>query len=399
MTVLSRFRTRRVALALALAALAVATVATPASAITLSFRLVQSGLSRPVFVGNAGDSRLFIVEQPGRIRVKHSTGALGTFLDIQSRVRTAGNEQGLFSIAFHPNYARAATWGHRKFYVNYTREPDGAVVLAEYQTNATNANFASASSERVLLTIPHPTYTNHNGGTVAFGPDWLLYMSVGDGGGGSSHQNGQYLGVLLGKILRINPVPSGSRPYTIPTDNPFVAGPSHWRDEIWSYGLRNPWRFSFDPTRGDLLLADVGQNRYEEVNLSRAGSNRLGAGRGRNYGWDCYEGYATYDNNPPCTTSGKTFPVSVYAHGTAHCSVTGGYVDRRSTSALYRRYIFGDFCSGYIWMINADSTASRQTPVLLRNTTYQISSFGRGYTGRLYLTSLSGEVYEILASA
>ena len=395
MTLLFRSRARHLSIALALTTLGLVTVVSPAAAVTISFRLVATGLTRPVFVTNAGDSRLFIVEQPGRIRVRQSSGTMTTFLDITSKVNDAGNEQGLFSIAFHPNYNNSARFGYRLFYVNYTRA-NGDVVLSEFKRSSTSANIAYSSSERILLTIPHPTYTNHNGGTVAFGPDWLLYMSIGDGGGGNSHDNGQYRGTLLGKVIRINPKPSGSLQYTIPTDNPFYGLPTG-RKEIWAYGLRNPWRFSFDPTRGDLLLADVGQDRYEEVNLSRAGSNRFGAGKGRNYGWDCYEAYATYEFTG-CTSQYKTFPVAAYSHGTSNCSVTGGYVDRRTTSALYRRYIFGDYCSGRIWSINADSTAARQTPTLLRDTSYLISSFGRGYTGRLYLTSLAGQVYEIFSS-
>jgi glucose/arabinose dehydrogenase len=400
MRVLLPSRARRIALALALAALGIAGASTSASAVTVTFRMVASGFTKPVFVTNARDGRLFIVEQAGRIKVRQTTGAISTFLDIRDRVNDVGHEQGLFSVAFHPNYARSGTWGYLRFYVNYTNAA-GDVVLSEFKRLSTNPNRAYLSSERILLTIPHPTYINHNGGTVAFGPDWLLYMSIGDGGGGDSHNNAQWRGSLLGKVIRINPQPepeSGLN-YTIPPDNPFYALPTG-RKEIWAYGLRNPWRFSFDPSRGDMYVADVGQSRYEEVNRARANSSRLNGGRGRNYGWDCYEAYATYDYTN-CTSTSKTFPAAVYAHGVpeVNCAVTGGYVDRRSTSALYRRYLFGDFCSGRIWSINADSTLSRQTPVLLRDTAYHISSFGRGSTGRLYISDLyTGGVYEILGS-
>jgi glucose/arabinose dehydrogenase len=392
-------RARRFALALTVAAMALAGLATPASALTITLRTTATGFSSPVFLTNAGDSRLFIVEQGGRIKVRHTTGAIGTFLDITGRVSQDGGERGLLSVAFHPDYADSARWGYRRLYVNFT-DRTGDIILSEFRRNSTNANFASVSSERRLLTISHRTHANHNGGQVVFGPDKRLYLSTGDGGGtGDTANNAQNRNSLLGKIIRISPLdpsPGTGLNYAIPTDNPFY-GATFGRDEVWAYGLRNPWRFSFDSTRGDLLIADVGQSRWEEVNLSRANASHLNAGRGLNYGWRCYEGNVTY-NFTGCSSAGKTFPVAVYSH-TLGCSITGGYVDRRATSALNQRYIFGDFCSGRIWSINAD-TSGAQSPSLLLDTSLNISSFGRGYTGELYVVSYSnGRIYRIAASA
>jgi glucose/arabinose dehydrogenase len=371
----------------------------PASAVTITLRTTATGFSSPVFLTNAGDSRLFVVEQRGRIKVRQISGTIRTFLDITGRVSQDGGERGLFSIAFHPDYRDSARWGYRRLYVNFT-DRLGDIILSEFRTSATNANFVSASTERKLMTISHRTYTNHNGGQVVFGPDKRLYFSTGDGGGsGDTANNAQNRNSLLGKIIRISPfdpAPGSGLNYGVPTDNPFYGAVSG-RDELWAYGLRNPWRFSFDPTRGDLVIADVGQDRYEEVDLSRANSSHLNAGRGLNYGWRCYEANAVY-NFTGCSSSGKTFPVAVYSHSLG-CSITGGYVDRRTTSALYRRYIFGDYCSGRIWSINAD-VAGSQTPSLLKDTSLNISSFGRGYTGELYVVSHSnGTIYRIAASA
>jgi glucose/arabinose dehydrogenase len=388
-------RARRFALALTVAAMALAGLATPASA-AVSFRTVATGLSSPVFVTHANDSRLFIVEQTGRIRVRQTSGALGTFLDIRSRVLFSG-ERGLFSVAFHPDYTKAGTWGYRRFYVNYTNG-SGDIILSEFQRFSTNPNAASPSTERRLLTIGHRTYSNHNGGQVAFGPDRLLYLSTGDGGGaGDPLESGQRVNTLLGKLIRIDPRPSTSYPYTIPTTNPWY-GPTYGYDQIWAIGLRNPWRFSWDTMRGDLYVADVGQGSQEEVNRSRSDVNHFNAGRGLNYGWDCYEGTAVYESTG-CSPSGKTFPLATYGtHANGGCAVTGGYVERRTGNALYGKYIFGDYCNGRIWTLNADSNTSPQAEVLIRDTAWNITSFGRGYGGRLYVVSYAGAVYEIVAT-
>ncbi len=360
------------------------------AAITLGLTTVASGLAKPVALTNArdGSGRLFVVEQAGRIRVITKTGTLLTapFLDIRGRVSCCG-EQGLLGLAFHPSYT-----SNGRFYVAYT-DADGALVVGEHRRTSTNANRAS-TTERRIIRIPHPGYGNHNGGQIAFGPDGYLYIGTGDGGGGGDPgENGQSRRTLLGKILRIAPnVKSATPAYRIPSTNPWAKSTTV-RREIWSYGLRNPWRFSFDPATGALWIADVGQNRYEEVNRALRSA---GGGRGANFGWDQYEAYTCYEG--PCSTSGKTFPLAAYSHGANGCSVTGGYVYRGTRSpALAGRYLFGDYCSGRIWYVNAGGS-SRQKPVLLRDTTMSISAFGEGENREIYvLDYASGRVRRITA--
>jgi len=391
----SKDRGRRVVAATAgilLAATLVAGLAPASSraAMTLGLARVKTGFTMPVAVANAGDGRgrLFVVEQGGRIRIVTKAGTLlaTPFLDIHARVSCCG-ERGLLGLAFHPSYK-----SNGRFYVYYT-DTGGSLVIAEYRRSGTNANRAS-TTERRLLRIAHPNQANHNGGQLAFGPDGYLYIGTGDGGGGGDpYENGQKRTTLLGKILRIAPNVTSARPaYRIPSTNPWAKSTTV-RREIWAYGLRNPWRFSFDRLTGSLWIGDVGQSRYEEVNRSLRSA---GGGRGANYGWDVMEGRACFEPATGCSTTGKTMPLAVYTHGANGCSVTGGYVYRGSRYPAMRGwYFFGDFCSGRIWRVNAGG-AARQAPLLVRDTSLSISAFGEDEAGELYVADYaSGTVYRV----
>ena len=341
---------------------------------------VATGLVNPVFVTGARDGtrRLFIVEQAGTIRVMPiDGGAMSLFLDIRSRVRSGG-EQGLLGLAFHPSYS-----SNRRFFVYYTRAADGAIVIAEYAASAANPQAAGAT-ERVLLTIPHPSFSNHNGGMVAFGPDGYLYIGVGDGGSANDPpNNAQNRNVLLGKLLRIDvDGQSGSLPYAIPLSNPFF-GLIDGRDEIFAYGLRNPWRFAFDRLTNQLWIADVGQGDREEVNTPIQ--------HGGNYGWRVFEGSAcTNVDRTLCVPSNYIFPVFEYNHAGGRCSITGGYVYRGSRNSLPAGlYVYGDFCSGEIFTWNGTA----QQVVL--DTSLSISSFGEDDAGEIYVVALNGVVSRI----
>jgi glucose/arabinose dehydrogenase len=360
-------------------------------AVTLGFVTFKTGFTNPVAIANAGDGtgRVFVVEQGGRVRIVTKAGVLLTtpFLDIHTRVTCCG-ERGLLGLAFHPAYRT-----NGRFYVSYT-DSNGSLVVGEYRRTSTNANRAS-TSERRIIRIPHPGYANHNGGQIAFGPDGYLYIGTGDGGGsGDPGENAQNRRSLLGKILRISPNVTSSTPaYRVPSTNPWATSTSI-RHEIWAYGVRNPWRFSFDRTTGDLWIADVGQGTFEEVNRALRTS---GGGRGLNFGWDQYEAFSCFEG--PCTSAGKTFPLAYYRHGTNGCSVSGGYVYRGARyPALTGRYLFGDYCSGRIWMVTANGS-SRQSPVLLRDTSLSISAFGQDEAGELYVVDYrGGRVLRITAS-
>jgi glucose/arabinose dehydrogenase len=357
---------------------------------TVLLQTVTSGLAAPVSITNAGDgsNRLFITEQAGKIRIYDGAQLLPTpFLDISSLVNyTNGGERGLFSVAFHPQYA---TNGY--FYVNYTRKSDGAIVVARYHVSG-NANRGDLGSGTILLTVAHPA-TNHNGGQLQFGLDGYLYISLGDGGGtGDDHGligNGQDLSQLLGKMLRID-VNSGS-PYAIPASNPFV-GQMGARGEIWAYGLRNPWRFSFDRQTGDLLIGDVGQGAVEEIDFQPVASSG-----GENYGWRCKEGDRDYNmstNN--CASATFTAPVLVYDHGSAPCyAVTGGYRYHGARHPQFNNmYFYADYCTGQIWGATA-SGATWSTQELTR-TSYYISSFGEDEPGEIYVAdAVGGGIYRI----
>ena len=342
--------------------------------------VVSSGLSSPVFVGNAGDgtNRLFFLEQGGVIRVLQPGSSTPTvFLDLHTKV-VAGGEQGLLGLAFHPQYA-----ANGRFFVYYTRAGDGTIVIAEYKVSD-NPNVADPA-ETVLLTIPHPTNTNHNGGMLAFGPDGYLYVGVGDGGGGNDvPNNAQNIDLLLGKILRIDV--SVPLTYSSPSTNPFF-GATPGRAEIFAYGMRNPWRFSFDRFTGAQWVADVGQGAREEVDTPIVS--------GGNYGWRIFEGSACTNNDPALCTSPQNyvFPVFDYLHSGGRCSITGGYVYRGAHGAVPSgTYIYGDYCSGEImaW----DGTAQS----VLLDTAQNISSFGEDEEGELYVVNLGGTVSKIVST-
>lgn len=342
-----------------------------------------SGLSSPAFITHAGDGSglLYVVEQGGRILAYDSAGRRrSTFLDIRSRISCCG-EQGLLGLAFHPSFET-----NRRFFVDYT-DSNGDDVVAEFR--ATSTTSASASSGKVLLKVPDP-YPNHNGGMLAFGRDGYLYIAMGDGGsGGDPQNNAQSLDTLLGKILRID-VNHGS-PYTSPSSNPFYNR-SGARKEIWDFGLRNPWRFTFDRSTHAMFIGDVGQNTYEEIDVESAGHG------GRNYGWRVLEGRHCY-NASSCNQSGKVLPIAEYSHDFG-CAVTGGYVYRGARHPSLRgAYFYGDYCSGRIWAMDAAAAlrgTSRVRQVL--DTSLAISSFGEDQSGELYVVNLNGSVYKLRAA-
>ncbi len=354
-----------------------------AQAQNLSFRLVASDLERPTFLTYApdGSDRLFVTEQTGKVRVIQG-GRLRpeAFLDLSNRIACCG-ERGLLSLAFHPDFKNNGF-----FFVNYTRSPDGATVIARYKV-AAEGNRADPASARVLLVIEQP-FANHNGGQLAFGPDGYLYIGMGDGGsGGDPLNHGQNLNSLLGKILRIdvNKEENG-RPYAIPPSNPFV-GRQGARPEIWSYGWRNPWRFSFDRETGDMWIADVGQNQWEEVNLEPRGRGGL------NYGWRLMEGSACYNPSSNCNSGNLVLPVLEYDHSQG-CSITGGYRYRgRAMASLRGAYIYGDYCSGRVWV--ATEQGGRWAARRSFETGYSISSFGEDAEGELYVLDHRGAVYRL----
>jgi len=352
-----------------------------------SFKLtrIASGLKQPVYATGAGDGsgRLFVVEQPGRIRVIKDGRLLpAPFLDIRRLVSTAGSERGLLSVAFHPDFATNGI-----FVVDYTRAAPhaGDTVIARYYA-APGSDVADAGSGRQLLTIFQPQ-ANHNGGLVKFGPDGRLYIGMGDGGaagdtgpGHAPQGNGQSLSTLLGKILRVDVGFTGG--YTVPADNPRLAGA---RPEIWAYGLRNPWRFSFDRATGDMYIGDVGQNAWEEVDFRPAGDRG-----GENYGWPVLE--ATHVYRSGASLKGDTKPVAEYAHVDANCSVTGGYVYRgQRVPSMQGFYVFGDYCSGVVRTLV--HFAGHWRMATLADTAFLISSFGEDDAGELYLVDLGGSVY------
>jgi len=365
---------------------------------------VTAGLPNAVDVTNAGDGsgRLFIVQQTGQIRIWTGSQLLSTpFLDvsaISSSCSGGCGERGLLGLAFHPSYE---TNGF--FYVYYTRQSDGAIQIARYHVSA-NPNVADAASALVLITIPHPSQANHNGGDLIFGPDGYLYAGTGDGGGGGDpFENGQNINALLGKILRIDvnsddfPSDTG-RNYAIPPTNPFAtAAPGAGAHEVWDYGLRNPWRFSFDRATGDLYIGDVGQDSWEEFDLEPAG----GAG-GKNYGWDCREGDHPYndpngDMNANCGSVTSIAPQYEYDH-TMGCAITGGFVLRESLPrhSLFGRYFFSDFCSGVLWNAGPAGFGGYSVSRSL-DTNQNITSFGESENARLYYTETTGGTLQWVA--
>ncbi|MBI3076225.1 MAG: PQQ-dependent sugar dehydrogenase [Deltaproteobacteria bacterium] len=363
------------------------TTASDPEPLVLELAQVVTGLTNPLDLQQPDDGtgRLFVVEQRGTIRVIQDNALVaGLFLDIRDRV-TSGGETGLLGLAFHPAYRT-----NRRFFVNYTRTVGGQLqtVIAEYRASESNSNRA-ADDETILLVVDQP-FSNHNGGGLAFGPDGYLYIALGDGGsGGDPLGNAQSLNTLLGKILRIDvdSSPSPGLAYAVPPDNPFVNQPG--LDEIWAYGLRNPWRFSFDPPSGRLFAADVGQSDFEEVDLIT---------RGQNYGWNILEGAHCYP--PPstgCRTIGLTAPIAEYGHGEGG-SVTGGFVYRGARiPGLVGTYVFGDYVSGRIWGLRETAAGTWQRSELLA-TTLNISAFGQDQAGELYVLDHAGGVVYRLRS-
>ena len=339
-----------------------------------------SGLASPVFITGAGDgsNRLFVVEQVGRIKVFQPGSTTATeFLDLRSLV-LSGGERGLLGLAFHPNFE-----SNRRFFVNYTRRPDGATVIAEYRASESNANIAD-TQETLLLQIAQP-FSNHNGGMLAFGPDGFLYIGMGDGGSANDPGNrAQDLNDLLGKILRIDiDHQNGGIPYSSPAGNPFFGGVAG-RDEIYAVGVRNPWRFSFDRLTGELYVGDVGQNAWEEIDIITLGGN---------YGWRVTEGNHC---NPTigggqCSMSGLIPPIAEYVHSGGRCSITGGYLYRGAKNTLPAgTYLYGDFCTGEIFTLTGGGQS------LLLDTGLSISSFGEDESGELYVVGLGGTVHRFV---
>jgi glucose/arabinose dehydrogenase len=349
------------------------------NALRLELGQVAGGLDQPVGITHAGDGsgRLFVVEKPGRIRIlRRGTLLQAPFLDISRRVGSSGSEQGLLGLAFHPDYGQNGL-----FFVNYTNR-EGNTVVARFSTGD-DADRADPGSEVVILQQDQPA-GNHNGGHLAFGPDGYLYVGLGDGGGaGDRYGNGQNGGTFLGSMLRLDV--DGGQPYGIPADNPFVGNGSV-RDEIWAIGLRNPWRYSFDRLTGDLYIADVGQNVYEEVNFQPGSS-----GGGQNYGWPIMEGNHCYPADASCQQQGLLLPVFEYDHSQG-CSVTGGYVYRgRAFPPLRGIYVFGDYCSGILWGLARDGGGRWQAAQVGRLEGL-LTSFGEDEAGELYAVDMSGGV-------
>jgi hypothetical protein len=356
----------------------------PTGEVELKAVEIMSGLDEPVYLtAPAGDSRIFIVEQPGRIRIYGDEGLdPEPFLNITSRVQSGG-ERGLLSIAFHPEYA---TNGY--FFVNYTGV-DGATRVERYTVSA-NAEEADPDSDLLLLRVPQP-FSNHNGGLLKFGPDGMLYIGMGDGGGaGDPMENGQNTGALLGALLRIDVDAGGSNPYGIPADNPYV-GDQTARPEIWAIGLRNPWRFSFDEAGGKLYLADVGQNRREEINV--VGADEAGL----NYGWNIMEGSLCHSPAVGCPMAGLVLPVLEYPNPGEGCSVTGGYVYRGTRMpALQGHYFHGDFCRGSVRSFHlVGENAPEDEREWALGSLGNITSFGLDAAGELYIVVRQGRVYRL----
>jgi len=350
----------------------------------LELQLVASGLSSPLYLtAPAGDPRLFIVEQAGRIRIVRAGQLLARpFLDIGDRV-ASGGEEGLLGLAFHPNYA-----SNGSFYVNYTHlnnARDTLYTLIERYTVSAAPDSADSASHKLILRIVQP-YSNHNGGLVMFGPDGMLYIGMGDGGSGGDPQNrAQNPDSLLGKLLRIDV--DGGDPYASPPNNPYVGRSG--RDEIWAIGLRNPWRFAFDRGAGLLYIADVGQNLWEEVSVAPAGQGGL------NYGWRIMEGAHCF-NPDPCSTAGLVQPAVQYGHASG-CSVTGGFVYRGSRApSLVGQYFYSDYCSGWLRSFSyANGAVTGQTTWSFNVSLGNVLSFGEDSAGELYVLSAGGSVYRI----
>ncbi|ASK28644.1 cadherin [Chryseobacterium sp. T16E-39] len=338
-----------------------------------------SGLTSPVEITNANDSRLFAVQQNGIIKIIQPTGTINAtnFLNISSKV-LYGGERGLLGLAFHQQYS---TNGY--FFVYYNATSTGNITVARYTVSSSDPNVANPASEKIILNIPKP-FDNHNGGSIHFAPDGNLWIVTGDGGsGGDPNNNSQNKNVLLGKMLRIDI--NSTNAYNIPADNPFVGVDG--ADEVWAYGLRNAWKFSFDLTTGNAMIADVGQGQIEEINRNPIST------AGINYGWRCYEGNTAYNTNGCASSSTMTFPVAVYNHSGGRCSITGGYVYRGNLyPALQGKYFFADYCSDQIGILSPDNSITWSTAYPGNG----FSSFGQDNQKGLYVAAVnSGKIYKI----
>jgi len=333
---------------------------------------VTSGLTAPVFLTQPlDDGRIFVVEQPGRIRlIKDGVLQTTPFLDITSRV-LYGGERGLLSVAFHPQYAT-----NHYFYVYFTTQTNGDIRIERFTATA-NPDVADPATTKLILTTAHSAQSNHNGGLLSFGPDGMLYAGLGDGGGGGDpFGNGQNFNALLGSLLRLD-VDHGD-PYLIPPDNPFVGQPNR-RGEIWAKGLRNPWRYAFDQPSGNLYIADVGQNAHEEVDVVAASA------KGVNYGWNTMEGASCY-NAATCNQTGLQLPVIDYGHN-GPCSITGGYVYRGTAiDGLQGHYLYSDYCAAFLKSFRFENGAAVDQKDW-GITSSSVTSFGRDFAGELYLIS------------
>jgi uncharacterized repeat protein (TIGR01451 family) len=374
--------------------------AVPAHALQLSLSVFASGLNKPLAVANAGlgDDRLFVVEREGTIRIVQPDGTVWPipFLDIRGRVDASSGEEGLLGLAFHPDYAHTGA-----LYVNYTHTSGGVrrTRISRFAVTA-DPNLADPNSEEILFAVDQP-FDNHNAGDIHFGPDGYLYVPLGDGGGGGdTSNNAQNLGLLLGKISRIDvDMGPGSAPdcqglgsghYTIPASNPFVDGPGGTCDEIWALGLRNPWRSSFDRLTGDLYIGDVGQASWEEIDFQPAGS----AG-GQDYGWRCYEGDHPYNTAGCAPPASYVFPIFEYSHADG-CAVIGGYVYRGTEyPAMYGRYLLADYCSGNSWDLQR-SGDTWQAAKHASLAPFGTVTMGEDARGELYVANIStGVLYQL----
>jgi glucose/arabinose dehydrogenase len=361
----------------------------PAPAFALALKEVASGLNSPLFLtAPAGDARRFIVERAGRVRILAADGSLRStaFLDLTGLISTDG-EGGLLSMAFHPSYAQ-----NGKFYIYYT-DKFSNIAIDEAKVSAGNPDQADPNSLKRVITIPHPGYTNHYGGMLAFGADGYLYAGTGDGGGsGDPNGNAQNLDSLLGKLLRLKVDDPQPPLYLVPPDNPF-AGQDGKRGEIWAYGLRNPWRFSFDAATASLYVADVGQELHEEVDVVASTLKPA------NYGWNIMEGGSCY-NAASCSQAGLTLPVFSYDHGASNangCSITGGFVYRGAAlPELAGRYLYSDYCKGFLKSFLYSNGAVSEAKDWAVGDIGKVPSFGQDAAGELYMLSEAGKVYQIV---
>jgi glucose/arabinose dehydrogenase len=360
-------------------------------AVTLDLQLVTGSVTKPVFVTHAGDNsgRLFIVEQSGTIKIfdLNNTNLLAApFLNITNLTLYSG-EQGLLSVAFHPGYKT-----NGNFYVYFTNPDGSSNVVARFMASPPNANTVNTNTMQTVLCISHPSNDNHNGGQLQFGPDGYLYIGTGDGGSGCDPpNNAQNLGVLLGKMLRID-VNNFTTNYTIPPSNPFIATTGAL-PEIWAYGLRNPWRFSFDRLTGDLFIGDVGEGAHEEVDLQPANSTG-----GENYGWRLYEGFGTNTCSVTFSNVPAVLPIIDYDHSSGRCAVIGGYRYRGTKiPPLYGTYLYADFCDGQVYGAITNLSGG-WTTILTNDTGFTVTTFGEDEAGEVYLSrsATAGSIYRIV---